>query len=166
MPELSFEVKKRLLAGDFGEEVEPGFFMGDLGSTPATPGPVTTAPTMKGIKPKTRQERERFADGMAAQLMDYYMDPKTLNNPNILNPIRDGIPQCSRHPFVAGSANNIGCIHGCGNKERDGAGNLPVARDGTLGDAWEWVRALVRKAVTTQDKRLGFSAGGVDLTGR
>lgn len=159
MPNLSFEVRKKLEAGDFGDEVEPGFFMSDLGSKAATPGPVMQAPGVAGIKPKTRQERERYADGMAAQLMDYYMKPETLNSFTVLNPIRDGIPQCKAHPFEAGSATNIGCIHGCGNKERDGAGNLPVARDGTLGDAWEWVRALVRKAVITQDKRLGLSAG-------
>jgi hypothetical protein len=42
---------------------------------------------------------------------------------------------------------------------------LPVARDGTVADVWQWVQALVRMAITTQDKRLGYTAGGVDLGG-
>ena len=166
MADMSFEVRKKLEAGDFGEDHGDGFFMSDLKGSAPTPGPTTTAPTMEGVKPKTRAERAEFAESMAAQLMDYYMEPTTLNDPGILNPIRDGIPQCTAHPFVSGDHNKIGCIDGCGNNERDGAGNLPVAREGTLGDAWDWVRALVQKAVLTQDKRLGYSAGGVDLSGR
>ena len=163
MNSLTFETRKRLEQGDLGEEVEPGFFMADLGRSQDGPGPSITTETVSKNKPKTRAEREQLADRMAAQLMDYYMEPGTLNNATILNPIRDGIPQCSRHRFVQGDSNQIGCIYGCGAKERDHAGNLPVARDGSLGDAWEWVRALVRHAVLTQDKRLGYGASGVDL---
>ena len=165
MGQLSFEVQRRLESEDYGDEVEEGFFMADLARVAPEPGPAVTAPK-QGIKPKTRAEREEYASGMAAQLMDYYMEPTTLNDPNILNPIRDGIPQCKMHKFVSGSQTEIGCIHGCGAKQRDFAGNLPVAREGTVGDAWEWVQALVRKAVLTQDKRLGYSAGGFNLTGR
>jgi len=163
---LSFEVQRRLEAGDFGDEVEEGFFMADIGREAGSPGPTMEVEKVSNLTPKTRAQREQYASGMAAQLMDYYMEPNTLNDPNILNPIRDGIPQCKMHKFVSGSQTEIGCIHGCGGQERDGAGNLPVARDGTVGDAWEWVQALVRKAVLTQDKRLGYSAGGVNLTGR
>lgn len=164
MGAMNFEVRKRLEAGDYGEEVGEGFFMADLGKVAPTPGPTMKAPGMGGIKPKTRAQRIQYADGMAAQLMDYYMEPATLNDNSIINPIRDGIPQCRAHPFVTGDATRFGCIHGCGNRERDAGGNLPVAREGTLGDAWEWVRALIQHAVLTQDKRLGYSAGGPDLT--
>ena len=139
--------------------------MADLGREVAESGPAMEVEKVSTLVPKTRTERNRYASGMAAQLMDYYMEPATLNDPNILNPIRDGIPQCMKHRFVSGSPVEIGCIYGCGSKERDGAGNLPVARDGTLGDAWEWVQALVQFAVSTQDKRLGYSAGGVNLQG-
>ncbi len=169
MGQLNFEVRKRLEAGDYGDEVGDGFFMADLGRIPEGDGlidPAFQAPKMDAIKPKTRTERNRYADGMAAQLMDYYMKPATLNALDILNPIRDGIPQCKAHPFVSGDPTRFGCIYACGNRERDDGGNLPVARDGTLGDAWEWVRALIQHAVITQDKRLGYSSGGPDLTRR
>lgn len=165
MGSISFEVQKRLETGDFGEEVEDGFFMADIGTPNEDPGPVIEVAPVSSIIPKTRAERLKFAGGMAAELMDYYMRPDVLNDIHILNPIRDGIPQCSKHPFVSGDAKKFGCIHGCGNRERDAGGNLPVARDGTLGDSWEWVRALVQLAVTRKDKRAGW-ATTPDLTRR
>ena len=165
MGNMAFEVRRRLEAGDYGEDRGDGFFMADLGREEVEPGPAVETAPLPGIQPKTRTERIRYAGEMAAQLMDYYMESSVLNDPHILNPIRDGIPQCRAHPFVSGDSSKIGCIHGCGSKERDFAGNLPVARDGTLGDAWEWVKALIQQAVLSHDKRLGYSAGGVDLTG-
>lgn len=158
MPKISFEARKKLEAGDYGEEVEPGFFMSDLGRDSSAPGQAIRTETVSTIKPKTRAERIKHADGMAAQLMDQYMKPEALNDPNVLNPLRDGIPQCSQHPFVAGDSTKIGCIHGCGNRERIGsAGQLPVSRDHTLEDVWEWIRALVRLAVEQADHRAGFT---------
>lgn len=157
MGSMSFEVQKRLETGDFGEEVEDGFFMTDLGRAEDDGFPIApleVAPA-SALKPKTRAERLKVAEGMAAELMDYYMRPDILNSITTLNPIRDGIPQCTKHPFVSGDSKKIGCIHGCGSKERDSAGNLPVAKDNTLGDTWEWVRALVQMAITVQEKRMG-----------
>ena len=143
--------------GDLGEEIEPGFHMADIGRAPGeSDAPPLRTETINSIKPMTRQERQRHADGMAARLMDQYMTPESMNDPQVLNPIRDGIPQCSAHPFVAGDSTKIGCIHGCGNRERLGsAGELPVARDGTVADVWEWVQALVRLAVERGDHRAG-----------
>jgi hypothetical protein len=156
MDRMLFETRRHLLNDDLGDEIEPGFFMKDLGRVEdSSPGPAVQAEKISRPA-KQRAEREKIAEQMAAQLMDYYMAPATLNDPHILNPIRDGIPQCTKHRFVAGSSKEIGCIYGCGPSERDSAGNLPVARDGTLGDAWNWVRALVVHAVLTQDKRLKF----------
>jgi hypothetical protein len=153
---LQFEVRKRLETGDLGEDYGDGFRMVELGGEPKEDrGSPLLAPPVSKIKPKTRAERIKYAEGMAAQLMDWYMLPEVMNDNTILNPIRDGIPQCTAHPFVSGSATQIGCIWGCGAKERDGAGNLPVAKDNTLGDTWHWVKALVAMAVLTQDKRLG-----------
>jgi len=154
---LQFEVQQKLESGDLGEDLGGGFRMTDIGGgiSEEEVSPLL-APTVPKNKPKTRAERTAYAEGMAAQLMDWYMEPDTLNDMGILNPIRDGIPQCSVHPFESGSRTKIGCIHGCGNKERDHAGNLPVAKDNTVGDTWNWVKALVGKAVSTQDKRLGF----------
>lgn len=154
---LSFEVARRLEAGDYGDEHEPGFFMADLGRENAEAGPSITTEKLDGRKPLNRQERIRLADSYAARLMDQYMAPAALNDPNVLNPIRDGIPQCSAHPFESGSATKIGCIHGCGNREREGsAGVLPVSKDHTLSDVWQWVQALVRLAVMRSDHRAGF----------
>ena len=155
---MAFEVQRSLAQDDFGEEVEDGFFMKDLGrKEPVDTEPAFQAPRIDSNTPLSRKMREKIPERMAAQLMDYYMSPAVLNDPNILNPIRDGIPQCTRHRFVAGDSKLIGCIYGCGPSERDSAGNLPVARDHSVGDAWQWVRALVIHAVQTQDKRLKYT---------
>jgi len=158
MPSLSFAARKKLLAGDFGEELAPGFHMTDLGSSSSEEsGPAIRTETVSKIKPKNRKERGELADSMAARLMDQYMLPSALNDNNVLNPIRDGIPSCSQHRFVSGDSTQIGCIHGCGNRERQGSdGVLPVSRDHTVGDVWQWVQALVRKAVESGDHRAGF----------
>ena len=154
---LSFEARKRLEAGDYGEQVEPGFFMADLGRADAAPGPVVQADPVQRTKPKTRQERIALADSLADRLMQEYMKPEAMNDPNVLNPIRDGIPQCSKHPFVSGDSTKFGCIHGCGNREREGsAGVLPVSKEHTVGDVWVWVTHLVRLAVERGDHRAGF----------
>lgn len=158
MPSLSFEARKRLLAGDLGDEIGPGFHMADLGRAEgsSSAAPVTAEPVHR-TKPKTRSERIRLADSLANRLMEQYTTPQALNDANVLNPVRDGIPQCSQHPFVRGDSSKIGCVHGCGNRERQGsAGVLPVAKDYTLEDVWDWVRALVRLAVERGDHRAGF----------
>jgi hypothetical protein len=162
---MQFEVQKRLARDDFGDEIEEGFFMADLGRIdPVDTGPPVEVEPLPGRTPLSRAKREAIPERMAAQLMDYYMQPDVLNDATILNPLRDGIPQCTKHPFVSGDSKRIGCIDGCGPNERDAAGNLPVARDGTLEDVWQWVRALIIKAVLTQDKRLGYTKAA-DLGG-
>lgn len=155
---IKLEVQRRLSKEDYGEDIGEGFHMADLGRFGGedSAAPVKVDP-MEGRTPLSRREREKIPERMAAQLMDYYMRPDVLNDATILNPLRDGIPQCTKHPFVSGDSKRIGCIYGCGPNERDAAGNLPVARDGTLEDVWQWVRALVVNAVLTQDKRLGYS---------
>lgn len=154
---ISFAARKALMNEDFGDELEEGFFMKDLGRSEASPGPSVVADPLPKTPPKTRAERIALADGMADRLMQEYMKPEALNDPNVLNPIRDGIPQCSRHPFVSGDRNKFGCIHGCGNRERQGsAGVLPVSKEHTVGDVWVWVTELVRAAVERADHRAGF----------
>lgn len=152
------QAKQRLLAGDFGTEIAPGFWMQDLGRQDAEGD---EAPVIieghEPLHPMGRSGRRRVAGTMAAKMMDHYMLPHVLNNPLELNPIRDGIPQCRKHPFVKGSATAIGCIHGHGNKERD-QGQLPVARDYTVADVWAWVKALVELAVEDGDRRAGYTA--------
>lgn len=158
MSNLKFEVQRRLEQGDLGEKQDDGTFVADL--TPdrtldtAKPHEV---PAERTRKPKTRAERERLAEQMAAQLMDWFMDPVQLNDSKTLNPVRDGVPQCPAHPFVSGDSTKYGCIHSCGKHLKDAGGMQPVARDGNLGDIWRWVRALVVEAVVSQDKRLGFT---------
>ena len=157
MPSMSFEVQKRLQEGDFGEDLGGGFHMADLGRETPTPGPSITAAPVSRTAPKTRAERQELARSYADRLMQQYMKPEALNDHNVLNPIRDGIPQCSLHPFVADDDGMVGCIHGCGNRERQGsAGVLPVAREGTVADVWRWVNALVELAISRHDKRAGI----------
>ena len=155
---LTFAARKALMNEDFGDQVEDGFFMKDLGRAEAQgPSEPSVADQVHKNPPKTRQERIALADGMADRLMQEYMKPEAMNDPNVLNPIRDGIPQCSQHPFVSGDTTRFGCIHGCGNRERVGsAGHLPVSKDHTLGDVYLWVTHLVRQAVERADHRAGF----------
>lgn len=100
--------------------------------------------------PLTRAQRERVPEQMAAQLMEYFIE--TLNDLTMLNPIRDGIPQCRNHPF--NPPHTVGCIHSCA--KRDPELSLDVVRDYTLGDVFEWVKALVRKGVSDAERNHGW----------
>lgn len=102
------------------------------------------------LTPKTRGQRDQVAGAMAAQLMDMFA--KQLNNLNELNPIRDGIPQCRNHPFKP--PRQVGCIHSCAKRDPNLA--LPVVKDYTLGDVFEWVKAIVAEAVSTADAKKGW----------
>ncbi len=150
------QARKRLMEGDIGTQIAPGFWMQDLGRQDAEGDeePVIVE-GHEPLKPMGRAGRRRVAGTMAAKLMDHYMLPVNMNDDAVLNPIRDGIPQCRKHPFIKGSRTHIGCIHGCGAKERDN-GALPVARDYTVADVWQWAKALVELAVDTQDRRAGY----------
>lgn len=102
------------------------------------------------LTPKTRTQREETAGKLAAQLMDFFME--NLNNASELNPIRDGIPQCANHQFKP--PRQIGCIHSCAKRDPNLA--MPVVRDYTLGDVFEWVKAIVMHAVASADKKKGW----------
>lgn len=101
--------------------------------------------------PLTRAQRERVPDQMAAELMDFFIN--TINDMSMLNPVRDGIPQCVNHPFNP-ALGKVGCIHSCA--KRDENLSLDVVRDYTLGDVWNWVRALVRKGVGDAERNHGW----------
>ena len=153
------QANQRLLDGDIGTQIGENFWMQDLGRQDALGD--ETPIVVEGhepLHPMGRSGRRRIAGTMAAKVMDHYMQPHVLNDSRELNPIRDGIPQCRKHPFMKGSATAIGCIHGCGNKERDYQGELPVARDYTVADVWAWVKALVEMAVADGDRRAGYMA--------
>ncbi len=147
------------MEGDIGTQIADGFWMQDLGrqESEGDEAPLII-PGHVPLKPMGRAGRRKVAGTMAARLMDHYMLPENLNDSATLNPIRDGIPQCRAHPFTKGSRTEIGCIHGCGNKQRDYQGELPVARDYTVADVWQWAKALVEMAVDRQDIRAGYAA--------
>ena len=113
----------------------------------------------KPRSPLTREARERVPGQMAANLMDYYLE--TIADDTQLNPIRDGIPQCRNHPFKAGSMYDVGCIHSCAKRDPNLA--LPVVKDYTLGDVYEWVKALVFYSVQKQEIKMGYKRP-TDLT--
>ncbi len=146
------------MEGDIGTQIADGFWMQDLGRQEAE-GDETPIiiPGHEPLHPMGRAGRRKVAGTMAAKVMDHYMLPENLNDNSQLNPIRDGIPQCQLHPFTKGSASRIGCIYGCGDKERTD-GQLPVARDYTVADVWAWVKALIELAVENQDRRAGYTA--------
>lgn len=104
------------------------------------------------LTPKTRRQREDAAGALAAQLMDTFIG--SLDDLHTLNPIRDGIPQCKNHPFVP--PQQIGCIHSCAKRNPNLA--MPVVRDYTLGDVFNWVKEIVTLAVATADKKKGWYA--------
>jgi hypothetical protein len=124
-PHQKFNMKQ------LGEELAPGFFAKQV--VLPTPRQSVQVPVEK-IKPKTLAEREEIVQNLAARLMDWYI--AELNNPRILNPIRDGVPQCRNHPFVSGKS--YGCFYSCG-----GEAVLPPSRDHTLGDVFEWVTRMM-----------------------
>ncbi len=124
-----------LEAGDFGEDQGGGVYfksLGRIGSNPKN-GEIERASSVPSIKPKTRAEKAEIPRKLALQALDYYIG--NMNNPNILNPIRDGIPQCVAHPFKPGVS--PGCMEGCT------TGLLPTAREVTLGDVFEWLKGMI-----------------------
>lgn len=137
MGSLTFkpEVEKALNEGDLGEDMGGGVYFKTLPTKVPrlNPEDIATAKTVRGVKPRTRAERQRIPYELATKAMQYYIE--NLNNGTILNPIRDGIPQCRLHPFKSGE--KYGCVEGCT------GGNLPVARDYTLGDVFEWLKGMI-----------------------
>lgn len=110
------------------------------------------SPEETKLTPMTRTQREDVPGRMAAQLMDMFIE--TLNDLNTLNPVRDGIPQCRNHPFLP--PRQVGCIHSCA--KRDPNKVLPTVKDYTLGDVFEWVKAIVTHGVANADKKKGWYA--------
>ena len=130
------QIEKALKEGDFGDDMGDGVHFKTL--TPITTVPkrneIERADPIPKIKPRTRAERDLIPRELALTAIKYYAE--NLNNPNILNPIRDGIPQCVRHPFNP-AVGDIGCLEGCT------TGVLPVAKNGTLGDVMTWLRGMI-----------------------
>ena len=125
---LNQVAREALRRGDYGEQVADGFFLKDLGTVQPS-NPKASRASVEKRRPIPLQKREELVGIYSAKLMDYYID--NLNNPLIVNPIRDGIPQCAEHPFPPG------CWHGCQ------TGVLPRVYDHTLGDVFTWVKGLV-----------------------
>ena len=131
--EFNFDPHQKFDLRNLGQELAPGFFAKPV----VLPTPKETLQVTTGTekpKPKTLQEREELVHVLAARLMDYYIEE--LNNTFILNPIRDGVPQCKTHPFVSGK--QYGCYYSC-----TGEAVLPPSRDHTLGDVFEWVTRMM-----------------------
>jgi len=153
MSKLAFKAKKMLETG----AVTPDDFANqggviDLGIAHAGPDMQETerAEPISTLTPLTRKQRERLPGELAARVMDHYIDH--LNDDTMMNPIRDGIPQCRTHPF--NPPVSVGCIHGCAG--RDESVVLPVVRAYTLGDVFEWAKALVAKAVADGEIAKGW----------
>jgi len=154
---LAFAARKALEEGDLGVATEDSnVFMKDLGVLRSPTSQVVSV-EKENLTPKNRTERERVPGQMAAELMDYFVS--TLNDTNMMNPIRDGIPQCRNHPFDP--PRKVGCIHSCAKKLPDLT--LPVVREYSLGDVFEWVKALVGEAVRDGETQRGWR-GPADLT--
>lgn len=128
-----FDSHEKLTASQLGESWGDGFFVQELGKKTPT---ALTEEEREQAKPvsvnrqKTVAEREDMPRDMANRLMMYYTD--NLNNPSIINPIRDGVPQCARHRFPPG------CYHGCQ------SGVLPRHYGPSLAEVFEWVQGLIR----------------------
>lgn len=130
---ISRRAAEALRGGDFGEDVGDGLYIKDLGRVTQEPdrskGEVATAEPVEKRKRMTLKEREELPRILAARLMDYYIE--NLNNNEMLNPIRDGIPVCPRHGWPPG------CTNGC----KDASRKL----DHTLGDVFTFVQEIMRK---------------------
>lgn len=132
-PSIRQKGLEALKQGDFGEEVGTGLHIKDLGRVVNLPKKeeTETADPIDRRTPKTTAEREEMVGAMAARVMDHYI--ANLNNEEEFNPIRDGIPHCVKHTFPPG------CVYGCQE------GVYTRIRDNTLGDTFEWIKALARK---------------------
>lgn len=155
---MPFKVPLPKDRSDLGEEWESGFHVKTFG----TPAPsresladneVETADPVSIRRPLTHRQREDMPAKFAAMLMDYYTSE--LNNPNILNPIRDGIPQCKAHPFKSGK--QFGCWYAC--KEH----LLPVTKDHTLYDVFMWAQGLIRHAYKDARRSNKWSGWQADI---
>jgi len=162
MSKLLFKAQQMLSSGAVTPDTfEDSGGILDLGT--ALPGPETQeteqADLLDPRKPLTREQRERLPGELAAKVMDHYIDH--LNDDTMVNPIRDGIPQCRNHPYHPPL--QIGCIHGCASRDENVV--LPVVRDYTLGDVFNWAKALVAKAVQDGEVAKGWRRP-TDLTKR
>lgn len=145
---------EKVSASDLGDQWGDGFFVRDLGRLDPEQEEEKTEPVkadpVKVRRPKTVSEREEMPREMADRLMRYYVTE--LNNPGIVNPIRDGIPECRRHRFPPG------CFHGCQ------TGVLPRVYGASLGQVHEWVKGLIRVNYTDWIKKnpklKGHRSGG------
>lgn len=151
-PELRFRVEEALKKEDFGEDLGGGFHIQDIGRSTPEPGKAEVAPTQEKRKPKTRAERERIPEQMAVQLMDHFME--TLNDQMTMNPIRDGVPQCTDHPFNRNKG-LYGCIHACVKQNPEKF--KPVVKDATLWEVFLWVKSLINASVRKQELKMGYT---------
>lgn len=155
MSVFTLDPHEKIKASDLGEQWAPGFYVGEVYTkTPAPtraelkPEEIETAEPLSKLNPKTHAQREMMPEELAARLIKYYID--NMNNMLIMNPIRDGIPQCREHPFVSGK--KYGCWYSCPSDRV-----LPVAKDQSLGDAWGWVKGLIVHNYKSVKRRAGWS---------
>lgn len=143
---FEFRAQKALKDGWDGEGVL------DLGRiVPEETGPPVEAEQV-GVPGLARVERERIPAKMAAELMDFFVE--TLNDMTMMNPIRDGIPECRNHPFDP-KRGLPGCTASCAKFHPELA--MPVRKDHTLGDAYEWVKHIVNSAVKSGELLKGYT---------
>lgn len=132
--ELRQRSRQALVDGDLGEQVDDNLFIKDLGTITREPqrdrGEVALAEPIRPFQRKSLPERERLVGEIAARVMDDFIN--NLNDNTRINPIRDGIPACHKHPFP------VGCVHGCQE------GQLTRIRDYTLYDVFRWVQELAK----------------------
>lgn len=144
---FGFDPHEKVTASDLGESWGDGFFVKKLAPKVEPTPPVEEreiADPVEVLRPKTVAERQDMPRVLAARLMDYYIEE--LNNDLIMNPIRDGLPQCYMHRFPPG------CYHGCS------TGILPRKVGASLGEVFTWVQGLIRvnfKAWVKKNPQLG-----------
>ncbi len=156
MSELTFKARNLLESGDVTPDTfdESGGLI-DLGRsyTPPTKDETKESEPVSVSRGLSRQARERLPEKMAAQLMDYYIGPEALNNQHDVNPIRDGLPTCAKHPFDR-ARGMYGCIHSCGANDPNVV--RPVEKDITIFDVFKWVTAVISKSVTDTELQKGW----------
>jgi hypothetical protein len=144
---FEFRAKAAMEAGFDGDGIL------DLGRVaPEDSGPAVEAEPVGGIPALGRVERERIPAKMAAELMDFFVE--TLNDMTMMNPIRDGIPECRNHRFLP-KQGQYGCTQSCAKFHPELA--MPVIRDYTLGDVYEWVKLIVNGAVRSGELLKGYT---------
>lgn len=113
--------------------------------TAAAAKPAVEAPPVSVSRPLSLKQREALIGILADRFFRWY--ESKLDDPTLLNPLRDGIPVCPRH--------RKGCVHDCKDAQRKYV---------SQGEAYLWLKAFVADKAEIINKRNNWGGYSPTLT--